>query len=153
MTPGTEDVGLAKGVSAIEPGTSVEHVGPEHGYKVRLPDGVELRLRHVMVNGVLHTQHRISGRWALPSAHDALVRGVRRVVQFFQSKPYHTIPFESSARELPARRAVGTVPTRLHLEEKKEPMKPSTVLQPVRLAFVLLSCASCASDELQDGQL
>ena len=42
----------------------------------------------------------ISGLWALPSAHDALVRGVRRVVQVFQSKPHHTIPFEPSAREL-----------------------------------------------------
>ena len=100
LTPGTVDVGLAKGVSAIEPGTPVEHVGPEHGYKARLLDGVELRLRYIKVNDVLHTHYRISGRWALPSAHDALVTGVRRVVQFFQSKPHHLIPFEPSAREL-----------------------------------------------------
>ena len=97
LTPGTEDVGLAKGVSAIEPGTPVEHVAPEHEHKVRLPDGVELRLRFVKVNCVLHTQCRISGR-ALPSAHDALVRGVRRVVQFSQRKPHHTHPPSSPPR-------------------------------------------------------
>ena len=39
-------------------------------------------------------------RWALPSAHDALVKGARRVIKFFADKPHHVIPFEPSAREL-----------------------------------------------------
>ena len=31
-------------------------VGAVDGYKASLPDGVELRLRFVLVNGELHTQ-------------------------------------------------------------------------------------------------
>lgn len=100
LVPAPPEDGLAQGVAAAEPGARFEHVGPEHGYKAQLPDGVELRLRYVTDNGALKTQYRISGRWALPSAHEALVAGVRRVVRFFRDRPHHTIPFEPAAREL-----------------------------------------------------
>eukprot|EP00973_Karenia_brevis_P031418 4333782-Karenia_brevis.AAC.1 len=102
-SPGTAEESLAVAEGAAH---EDKFIGPNGGYIIDLPDGVESRIRYKRATSTeanrpkVRTEFRISARWNLMD-HSEHVRGVaRKVAVHFAEKPQATLPIEEEARNV-----------------------------------------------------
>ena len=85
-----------------------KYVGPVGGYHVDLRDGVTVRLRFSKDgSGQLHTEYRISARWALPSPMQKLLDAADHVFKYFETRQHEEVRAGSVGATLNNNRRCG----------------------------------------------